>query len=34
MRRSSAYLFSALAYSWLKKELDLGAWQIDCHDIP
>ncbi len=26
--------FNALGYSWLKKDLDLGAWRIDCHDIP
>jgi len=26
--------FNALTYSWLKKELDLGAWRIDCRDIP
>lgn len=23
----------ALGYSWLKKQLDLGAWRIDCHDL-
>jgi len=26
--------FNALGYSWLKKDLDLGAWRIDCHDFP
>ncbi|MEX1311304.1 MAG: endo alpha-1,4 polygalactosaminidase [Candidatus Sulfomarinibacteraceae bacterium] len=26
--------FNALEYSWLKKELDLGAWRIDCRDVP
>jgi hypothetical protein len=26
--------FNALGYSWLKKNIDLGAWRIDCHDIP
>ena len=25
---------NALGYSWLKKELDLGAWRIDCRDVP
>ena len=25
--------FNALGYSWLKKNLDLGVWRIDCHDI-
>ncbi len=25
--------FNALEYSWLKKDLDLGVWRIDCHDI-
>lgn len=24
---------NALGYSWLKKELDLGPWRIDCHDL-
>ena len=26
--------FNALEYSWLKKDLDLGVWRIDCHDLP
>ena len=26
--------FNALGYSWLKKNLDLDAWRIDCRDIP
>jgi hypothetical protein len=26
--------FNALEYSWLKKELGLGAWRIDCRDVP
>jgi hypothetical protein len=26
--------FNALGYSWLKKNLDLDAWRIDCNDIP
>lgn len=26
--------FNALDYSWMKKELDLGPWRIDCRDIP
>ncbi len=26
--------FNALGYSWLKKDLDLGVWRIDCHDLP
>ncbi len=25
--------FNALDYSWLKKDLNLNAWRIDCHDI-
>lgn len=25
--------FNALDYSWLKKELDLGVWRIDCNDL-
>jgi hypothetical protein len=25
--------FNALDYSWLKKNLNLNAWRIDCHDI-
>ena len=25
--------FNALDYSWLKKNTDLNAWRIDCHDI-
>ncbi len=24
--------FNTLQYSWMKKNLDLGAWRIDCHD--
>ena len=26
--------FNVIDYSWLKKNFDLGAWRIDCHDIP
>jgi hypothetical protein len=26
--------FNALGYSWLKKQLDLGAWRIGCNDVP
>jgi len=26
--------FNALGYSWLKKNLDLGTWRIDCGDLP
>jgi hypothetical protein len=26
--------FNALGYSWMKKNLDLDAWRIDCRDIP
>lgn len=26
--------FNSLGYSWLKKDLDLGAWRIDCADLP
>jgi hypothetical protein len=26
--------FNGLSYSWLKKHLDLGAWRIDCRDLP
>lgn len=26
--------FNALDYSWLKKDLGLDAWRIDCHDVP
>ncbi len=25
--------FNALDYSWLKKDLNLNAWRIDCHEI-
>jgi len=26
--------FNALEYSWLKKNIELDAWRIDCHDVP
>jgi len=26
--------FNALGYSWMKKNLDLDTWRIDCNDIP
>jgi len=26
--------FNALDYSWLKKNIELDAWRIDCHSIP
>ena len=24
---------NAIGYSWLKKNLDLDAWRLDCHDL-